>query len=368
MIDPSLNLSRRERFLRVFKYESVDHVPDVEFGYWSDTLRRWHGEGLPKWVDDNYKADIYFNFEAWYWNKVPYHIPFKEFKSKVLWENDRKMIIREGNGIIMLKFKDGRGTSIPKYIDFPVKDWDTWNMFKDRYDLNSISYLENWHELLAKYENRNYPLGIDTGGFFGWARNMMGLENLCKTFYRNPELIKDMFEFRVKMIFKAIEKPVREIKIDFSHWWEDMCYKDGPLISPRLFEKYMVPYYKRITSFLETHGVKIHIVDSDGNIDKLVPLWLKAGINCFFPCEIMSGSDPVYLREKYGKKALFMGGVDKVALIKGKKYIDKELERLKPLIEMGGYIPHVDHRVPPDVSYKNYLYYLKLKRKIIGLI
>ena len=361
-------LTFRERFLRVFKYEPVDRVPDVEFGYWKETLRRWHKEGLPEWVDNNYKADIYFGFEAWYWYKVPIKIPFKSYEYKVLREDERTMIVRDGNGVIQMVFKEGKGVSIPKYIDFPVKDWETWEEYKSRYDLDGIEYPENWEQLKEEYEERDYPLGIDAGGFFGWARSFTGLERLCRLFYTEPELVKDMFEFRTKMILKAIEKAVKEVKLDYAHWWEDMCYKSGPLISPRLFKEFMVPCYKKITEFLRSHGVWLNIVDSDGNIDLLVPLWLEAGINCFFPCEIVAGSDPIYLREKYGKEALFMGGIDKRTLIVGGKAIDRELERIKPLVEEGGYIPHVDHRVPADVSYSNYIYYLKKKRQMIGKI
>ena len=367
IINPELKLNARERFLRIFNFEEVDHVPDVEFGYWKDTLRQWHEEGLPRWVNDNDVADIYFGFEAWYSHKVPIHIPFKEFEVEVLWEDDRRIVVREANGIVCMKFKEGEGTSIPKYVEFPVKDWETWEEYKERFDLDGIRYPANWDELKEEYKLRDYPLGVDAGGFFGWARNLMGLERLLTTFYRDPDLIRDMFEFRTRMMLKAIEKAVREVKLDYASWWEDMCYRSGPMLSPRLFREFMVPYYKRITSFLRDHGVRINIVDSDGNINELVPLWLEAGINCFFPLERRAGVDPIALREKYGREALLMGGVDKFALIYGRKAIDEELERLRPLIEEGGYIPHVDHRVPPDVPLKNYLYYLKVKRRIIGL-
>ncbi|MEM1515235.1 MAG: hypothetical protein QXH24_04205, partial [Candidatus Bathyarchaeia archaeon] len=97
------------------------------------------------------------------------------------------------------------------------------------------------------------------------------------------------------MILRAIEKAVKEIKpiIDFAHWWEDMCYNNGPLISPRLFKEFMVPEYKRVTSFLKDHGIWINIVDCDGNINSLVPLWLEAGINCMFPLEVRAGTNPI---------------------------------------------------------------------------
>lgn len=144
-----------------------------------------------------------------------------------------------------------------------------------------------------------------------------------------------------------------------------MCYNKGPLISPQLVQEFMVPQYRRITNFLKEQGIWINILDCDGYIDALVPLWLEAGINCMFPLEVRGGSDPIKMREKYGKRVLLMGGVDKMALIEGKKTTKTALRRLKALIIEGGYIPTVDHRVPPDVSYNNYLHYLAEKRKII---
>jgi len=379
IINPSKKMGNRDRFLNVFRYKEVDHVPDVEFGYWPETLRRWHSEGLPSWVIDDVRAGTFFGFEGRrseipIGEKVPlgFHdfgvvVPFKGFKREVLKEDERSYVVRDQFGVISIQWKPGVGQSIPKYIEFPVKDREGWESYKERFDIEGIRYPDNWEFLLEKYRERTYPLGIDAGGFFGWMRNLMGLENLCITFYKSPELIEDMLDFRTEMVLRAIEKAVKEVKptIDYAHWWEDMCYNKGPLISPKLFDEFMVPRYKRIANFLKEHGIWISIVDCDGYIDPLVPLWLNAGINCMFPLEVRAGTDPVRLREKYGRKVLLMGGVDKRALIRGKTAIKKELERLKPLIEEGGYIPTVDHRVPPDVSYENYLYYLKEKRKII---
>ena len=76
-------------------------------------------------------------------------------------------------------------------------------------------------------------------------------------------------------------------------------------------------------------------------------------------------TDPVVLRETQGENMLLFGGVNKRELAKGMESIDRELERLRPLVESGGYIPTVDHRVPPDVSYKDYLYYLEKKQEIL---
>jgi uroporphyrinogen decarboxylase len=274
-------------------------------------------------------------------------------------------VFKDSSGVVQKRWKAGVSNSIPSYVEFPVKDRDTWESYRDRFDLDGIRHPDNWDELKAEWEEREYPLGVNGGGFFGWVRGMMGVKATVRTFYSDPDLIEEMFDFRAEMMLRTIRRPVKELDIDFSSWWEDMCYNSGPLISPKLFEEYMVPQYKKITSVLWDHGVDIHYLDCDGDITKLVPLWLDAGINCMFPLEIRGNTDPDQLRETYGKKVLLMGGVDKVPLAQGKSAIDEEIERVRPLIDTGGYVPHVDHRVPSDVSYPNYLYYLEKKREMI---
>lgn len=144
-----------------------------------------------------------------------------------------------------------------------------------------------------------------------------------------------------------------------------MCYNKGPLLGVRHFEEFMVPRYRKIVKVLEEYGVKIHFLDCDGEISALAPGWIDAGINGMFPNEARF-TDSYALREKYGEKVLLMGSVNKMALIQGEKAIDRELEKLTPLIEGGGFIPMVDHRCPPEVSYNTYQYYLRKKREWIG--
>jgi uroporphyrinogen decarboxylase len=160
----------------------------------------------------------------------------------------------------------------------------------------------------------------------------------------------------------------REVELDFAHGWEDMCFNHGPIISPEMFERWLVPRYARIAELLKArHDVDVVIVDCDGDIGQLVPLWLDGGVNCMFPLEIAAGTDPFDLRRRYGERVILKGGVDKRALIAGADAIDAEIARLEPLVAEGGFIPHVDHRVPPDVSYADYLYYLRRKRDTFGM-
>jgi uroporphyrinogen-III decarboxylase len=145
-----------------------------------------------------------------------------------------------------------------------------------------------------------------------------------------------------------------------------MCYKTGPLLSPALFRQWMVPNYRKVTSFLEEHGVRLSWVDCDGNIELLIPLWLEGGVRGFYPLEVAAGIDAASLRRQYGRQIVMWGNVDKRALAAGREAIDAELARLAPVAVQGGFIPLVDHGVPDDVSYQNYLYYLDQRRRIKG--
>ncbi|MEM2756074.1 MAG: uroporphyrinogen decarboxylase family protein, partial [Candidatus Bathyarchaeia archaeon] len=269
----------------------------------------------------------------------------------------------DGMGGIYLATKST--SSPPHYIKYPLKTRDDWEKLKPFFDPNTPGRFPlNWDEIAATYKEREAPLGISIGSLYGWLRNLMGVQGISIAFYKDPDWVAEMMDTLVNLWIAVIRRALRTVKVDFATWWEDMCYNKGPLISVRHFEEFMVPRYKKVTDVLKEYGVTINIVDCDGDITRLVPGWLKGGINCMFPLEARC-TNIHELREEYGHRILLMGGVNKMALIAGGNAIDKELERLTPLLKEGGYIPMVDHRCPPEVSYQTYLYYLKKKREWI---
>jgi hypothetical protein len=359
-------MNDRERWVRSMHFQSVDHVPDEEFGYWTDTFKVWHAQGMPAWVDSNRVGDAYFGFAKRV--VAPVSLGLRPgFRQHTIEETESHRIIIDKSGIKCRVNRDD-SSCIPQFIKFPVESRADWDRFKER--LNPATpgrYPDNWEELKGQWAARDYPLGISFGSLFGWLRNWMGMENIAVMFYDDPDLIDDMMEHVTNFIIATITPALQQVQFDFAAGWEDMCYKGGPIISPAMFKKYMVPRYQRITSLLKKHGIDVVYTDCDGDINQLVGLWLEGGVNCMFPLEIRGGSDPYPMREKYGRDLLLLGGVDKTALIAGKESIRAEVKRLEKLVAEGGYIPHVDHRCPPDVTYENYLYYLECKRSAFGM-
>ena len=138
------------------------------------------------------------------------------------------------------------------------------------------------------------------------------------------------------------------------------------MISPQMFREIVGPRLKKVCDLLRVHGCDIIWTDCDGDVNPLIPVWLECGLNCMFPLEVQGGSDPVPMREKYGKQLLLRGGINKHNLSKGKKEILAELKRVEKLVEEGGFIPGVDHRCAEDVSYENYKYYIREKLALLG--
>jgi uroporphyrinogen decarboxylase len=192
---------------------------------------------------------------------------------------------------------------------------------------------------------------------------------VSEVIYDDPKLFEEIAETCADVAVAVIERMCGEhgVRPDAANMWEDMCYNAGPLISPKTFKQVLVPHYRRIVDTLHRYDVDVVSLDCDGRIDKLVPLWLEAGVNCMFPLEIGTwGADPVEYRREYGRDLLIMGGFDKHILARRKSDITAEVERLAPLVEEGGFIPFCDHLVPPDVPLSNYIHYLNEAKRVWG--
>lgn len=359
-------MTGRERWVRCMHFQSVDRIPNEEFGYWDDTFVAWHQQGLPKFVDDNDKADVYFGFGRR--DTAPVNVGLHPtFGYQVLEEDEQYKIVIDGDGVKSRIMKSG-DSSIPQYIEFPIKTRDDFERFRERLNPTAPDrYPDNWNEMVENWRHRDYPLGINLGSLFGWIRDWMGFEGVSLACYDDPQLIHEMMECITDLVVATIERSLKDVQFDFGSIWEDMAFNQGPIISPEMFREFMVPRYKRISNVLKQHGCDVVYVDCDGNMNELVGLWIQGGVRGMFPIEVAAGADPQRWREKYGEQVLLFGGVNKRELAKGKKEIVAEVKRVERLVRQGGYIPFVDHRVPPDVSYQNYLYYLEVKKDVFGI-
>ncbi len=369
-------LTHRERLLGTLRRQPVDRVPDLEFGAWVQTLERWSHEGIDFRACNGlcrppYGLDHYFGTDdTEYGPSLNVNVGLlPAFDEEVIEDRGHSELIQDRDGAISEQLKPEYGASIPRYIRYAIQTRADWECVRDeRLNPDHAERIPRHLDALAgRLCNVDTPIIVRLGSLYGWIRNWMGVEKLSLMMYDDRALVEEMMEHLTRLTLSVLEKLAgKGLRIDRADWWEDMCFRSGSLLSPRMFAEMMAPRYKRITDFLRHElGCEFNQLDCDGNIHQLVPLWLEGGINVMFPIE--AAHTKVYsIADEYGARVALRGAFDKRALIAGPQAIDAELERLRPLIERGGLIPHTDHLVPPDVSLENYTYYRRKKCDLIG--
>lgn len=371
-------MTLRENIMAILHYQPYKTMPVVSFGYWEETLERWRDEGHVtsdevegyRAQGDNSEADrsvmrkLGFDFN---WNSVyqPKVDLFPAFEERVLEEEpDGSRIVRDPLGLLVKKKADI--VSIPAEIGTSLtgrQAWEELYLPKLQWTEERISNVKE--QPLVFSTNREIPLGLHCGSLVGTLRNLLGVEAFSYLYYDDEDLFREIADQLAELSFRSVEAVLKSgATFDYAHYWEDICFKNGPLLSPEVFESCMGKHYQRTTKLLADYGIDIVSVDCDGLIDKLVPIWLEAGVNTMFPIEVGTWHASIApWREQYGQQLRGVGGMNKTVFSQDYKAIDKEIERLRPLLDLGGYIPCPDHRIAPDARFENVQYYCEQMRK-----
>lgn len=357
-------MTSRERFLRVMNYQPVDRGMYVAgMGAWPETYERWKTEGYDPAKEPYFVGDQWLSYGGWFFPNPP-------FERQVIEEDEQTVLYINHEGILMRERKDNPYSSMPQFVRFPVETREDLRKLRaERFQPDLAGRIgADYGEKLAAFRDREAPLIVIAdrwGGFFGGLRGMVGVERLCLLFYDDPAFVEEMMDSVADFLIAMMDKILDHTTIDVFGFWEDMAFKTGPLLGPELARKYMLPRYQRVVEFLRGRGVEWISLDSDGDISSLIPVWLDAGINILYPFEVQCGMDVVEVRRQYGRDLRMWFGIDKRALAKGPEAIDAELRRVRPLVEEGGYVAGLDHSMPPDVPFRNYLYYMTELRKLV---
>lgn len=362
-------MTHRERFRRLMHFQTVDRGVHWEFGYLQETVDRWHKEGLPADItvgEGPGSIESYFGVDPSAWVPVNYGcLPPFSGEVKVLEQKADSQVVEYPDGLIA-EMKTQGVMTIPHYIKFPIANRNDWKRFKERFDPNHPDRKFDWKKIGEDLLRCDRPVGINFGSYFGTPRGWIGFENLAMMCYDDRELVEEIVETLTNLYVSQLTPALRECTVDFAAGWEDICFRNGPMISPQMFREIVGKRLKRVCDLIRSHGCDVIWTDCDGDVNLLIPPWLEAGLNCMFPLEVQGGSDPVPMREKYGRQLLLRGGINKHKLSKGRKEILAELKRVEKLVHQGGFIPGLDHRCPEDVSFENYKYYIREKLAMLG--
>ena len=329
-------MTERERFLKVFNFEMPDdRLPLVEWAAWWDkTMDRWKTEGFPQNLD--WEASIrYFGLDVLI--NIGARLRTKQCPSPA----------SHGAGIIT---DTASYEAILPYL----------------YPAAGIEQLvANASRLRERHERGEIIIRLWLDGFFWWPRGLFGIEPHMYAFYDYPELLHRINTDLAAFHLRTLDALLPVLKPDMVGFAEDMSYNNGPMLSEAIFDEFILPYYRQVVPVVRKNGIKV-LVDTDGQLESMIPWLERAGIEGVYPLERQSGVDVARIRRNH-PKFLMMGGYDKMIMSHGEAAMRAEFERLLPVMRAGGFVPSVDHQTPPGVSLENYRTYVRLFKEYAAL-
>ena len=280
-------------------------------------------------------------------------------------ETDEHEIYRDFLGRVM-KLCKGAAT-IPLPLEYPIKTMDDWQAMKGEFEFSDERLAQDWRKAAADCLTAGQAIMVNIPGAFAMPRNLMGDEAVCLAYYDQPELLHDMIDTFRRTACRVLDAVSREAPIDILFVHEDMAGKSGPLAGPDHIREFFAPYYAEVWDMLSDRGARLFEQDSDGDMRPVIDAFVDAGINVMYPCEPAAGMDIVALREQYGLRLAFKGGLDKHVFRRSREEIVAELEyKIPPMLATGGCVLGLDHRIPNSTPLENYRFYVAKVWEMIG--
>lgn len=348
-------MTSRERILRVLNHQIPDRVP-IHDSPWAATVRRWYKEGLP---EDTTPSEYFgYEFEFFGADTSP------RFPVKVIEKNEEYIITTTPEGGKRRNHRDYSTT--PEIIDWPIKTKDDWKEIKKLLtpDFTRVDWASGLSRNKTAYEEGKFC--VFSGGYgYDILQSYMKSEQLLITMVEDPGWVKEMIMTLAELTIVMADLMIRNgFKFDGAFLFNDMGYRNGLLFSPDTYMKTHYEADKIVFDYFHSKGMKVFL-HSCGNVKELIPVLIEVGLDCLQPLEVKAGMDLIELKEKYGDKLSFMGGID-VRLMSDPdpSKIEEEIKRKFEVAKKnGGYIYHSDHSVPKDVSFQQYCYVIELVKK-----
>ena len=324
-------MTNRERVSAVLNGKPVDRLPVIEWAsWWDQTYLQWQQQGL------DMEFDIHKIFDYYGLDDLVQ-----------LWVNHRMP-----------------GFPVPKEHGHEImqdeSDYERLKtmMFSKEYMHQCMEYFKS---IKSRHEQGDFALWYTIEGFFWFPRTLFGIENHLYAFYDYPELMHRINRDQTEYTLMFLEEMYKIVTPDFMTFAEDMSYNHGPMLSKECYDEFLKPYYQQIIPLIKSKGTKVFI-DTDGDVEPLIPWFQEAGIEGVLPLERQAGVDVNRIRRNY-PEWLMIGGYDKTIMHLGEESMRTEFERLLPAMRSGRYIPAVDHQTPPDVTLENYKIYVSLLKE-----
>lgn len=324
-------MDSRERLRQTFSLAGNCVPPRYESEFSDEVIQAWHGQGLPA----DRSPEAFFGLNP----RESLDIRWRRHPRK------RPSVVDDEASLdaVLRGFDAGDPRKFPANWDARVRSWQGRNI---------ALFASPWNEGLLQV------IGISDGESLRRA-----LVGLCE----RPHLAKAAMDHYADYIEGLLVRALSEVKLDYAVLYEPIASNHAPVISPEMYRHFALPALRRVVECLERHGVEFRFMWSAGQVKALIPLWLDAGMNGLILNQAgQAGITYGALRREFGPELLFFGGVDWRSVANGPETTDMFLEReVRPVLEQGGYIPHLDDTVRAHMPLDHFRYY---RRRLDALV
>jgi len=383
-MEGSFTVTNRERLKAILRFEKPDYVPIFGFpgagGMSQPPLpsvrERLVEQGMPEWVGADsvpFQRSVDDSWERYWGVTGPVYPPFSLAKEGPgvkcdRWvEGDFEIIEYETGARIRQVIDNDRIYIMPEFQSYHVRDRKSWEFYRELTAPRGVKPAEEIELLLSSFDPGDRLVAIGVGGTWGVLRSLMGPQRASLILFDDPALAHEIIDTQQHDFETFIVPLIERLRPDVLVAWEDCCYNHGMLISPRHFEEFCAPFYRRVCEVARDCGVDWVAIDSDGNIMEFARVVHACGVHTVYPAEAKAGNDLFLLREQMPDMIL-MGWLEKETVNEGNEHLiyDEIMSKVPPLLERGGYLPNLEHALQPLATFENVCKFMTLLHEVTG--
>jgi uroporphyrinogen decarboxylase len=242
-------------------------------------------------------------------------------------------------------------------------------LIRDRQDLNEFPWpepeqlggyndyenLDNYLGTLSRCLPPEMKLLVQLGYIFMGAWQLMGFENYCLHLADDPDLVREVTDWLGSSQLAVLEILLQYDCVGTIWLPDDLCYNSGPVVSPRVYARYVYPWYVKIVQRCHQAGLPVGL-HSDGDLSRLLPDLVDCGFDAIHPFEPPM-NDIVAVKRQWGDRTAVAGNIDlKTTLFRGTPAdVEAEVrEKVAVLAPGGGWLLGSSNSIPDFVPAENY--------------
>jgi uroporphyrinogen-III decarboxylase len=357
-LEPYVGEPDVQRLLAAFKREPVDRVPNLEILYEDQHVEKFLGKFAGNTLA--YGGDPAKGADAEQ-GRPMYPNEFLDLCEMI----GQDALLFDAGLWTPYKRKDKNGNLVPAYSrDVKTRaDYEELILDSDGQIADLKKYLKEYKDAIAA---RNSKIGV--AGLYGCISQTLyeftvGMNDFMMMVYEDRELVDQMLE-EATVHFVKTTKALVDGGADFIFPADDVAFKTGLFIPPKLMKEMWVPRMARIMEPAVNAGVPV-MFHSDGKIDDIVEDLIEMGLDCLNPMDPY-GVDYTDYKARYGDRLCLSGNVDiEFPLSKGTpEDVDADVKKHMDILKSGyGYVATVSHSVVNYISHENVIAYLNAIHK-----